>query len=234
MPILPVRPYHVSALAAWSWGVLSGRVRPSRDTLRATIQERRRRSPPRPYPLATRYLHGLEGVEIGGSAQNPFLVKALNFDRFPSTDTIYKREEQALTGRYLNVDVAALGDQLPLRDRSVDFVLASHVIEHFPDPIRALREWQRVARRYVFLLVPHRNRTFDRDRSLTTVDELLERHASGFTSTEDRHWSVWTCETFVELCHRFGVKVVATEDPDRKVGNGFAVVIDTREERAPP
>jgi hypothetical protein len=59
----------------------------------------------------------------------------------------------------------------------------------------ALLEWARVARRYLFLVVPHRDRTFDRDRPLTPLDELIERHRSGFTSDEDKHWTVWNAET---------------------------------------
>jgi SAM-dependent methyltransferase len=124
------------------------------------------------------------------------------------------------------VDIVAPGDDLPIEDNSVDFVFSSHVIEHFADPVRALREWVRVARRYVVVIAPHRDRTFDADRPLTTVDEMLARHRDGFTSDEDRHWSVWTCESFVELCERIGLNVLDQCDPDDKVGNGFAVVID--------
>ena len=157
---------------------------------------------------------------------------AINIDRYAQMNTIYKDEERRLSGRALAVDIVAPGDDLPLENNSVDFVLASHVIEHFPDPIKALLEWQRVASKYIFLVVPHRDRTFDSDRELTPVDELIERHASGFTSDEDRHWSVWSCESFVELCQRIGLRVVETEDPDKKVGNGFAVVIATDSEAA--
>ena len=74
--------------------------------------------------------------------------------------------------------------------------------------------------------MPHRDRTFDHDRPVTPVQELLERHRAGFLSDEDRHWTVWTCESFLELCDRIGLKVVDRLDPDDKVGNGFAVVID--------
>ena len=179
----------------------------------------------REYELAVRYLGGLSGVEIGGSAHNRFPVDAINIDRYAQMDTIYKDEERRLSGKALAVDIVAPGDDLPLKDNSVDFVLASHVIEHFPDPIKALLEWQRVASRYIFLIVPHRDRTFDSGRELTPVNELVERHETGFSSEEDRHWSVWSCESFVELCERVGLKVVETEDPDTKVGNGFAVVI---------
>ena len=119
----------------------------------------------------------------------------------------------------------APGHELPLEDDSVDFVLASHVIEHVPDPIAALLEWARVARRYVFLVVPHRDRTFDRDRPLTPLAELVERHETGFSSDEDRHWSVWSYETFVELCRHLDLEVLDGRDPDTKGGKGFAVVL---------
>ncbi len=174
--------------------------------------------------LARRYLAGLSGIEIGGSAHNRFPVHALNVDVTREKDPKYQAEERRLAGEVLPVDVVASGDDLPFDDKSVDFVLASHVIEHFPDPVRALLEWERVARRYLFLVVPHRDRTFDYDRALDPVDHLLARHAAGFTSEEDRHWTAWTCESFVALCAALGLEVVATEDPDRKNGNGFVVV----------
>ena len=177
------------------------------------------------YELAARYLGGLSGVEIGGSAHNRFPVEAINIDRYAQMDTKYKDEERRMVGEARKVDLVAPGDDLPLEDNSVDFVLASHVIEHFPDPIKALLEWKRVATRYIFLVVPHRDRTFDSDRELTPVDELIDRHATGFTSVEDKHWSVWSCESFVELCEQIGLNVVEAEDPDKKTGNGFAVVI---------
>jgi SAM-dependent methyltransferase len=123
------------------------------------------------------------------------------------------------------VDIVAPGHELPLEDKSFDFVLASHVIEHIPDPIAALKEWARVARKYIVLVVPHRDRTFDRDRPLTPVSELIERHESGFTSDEDRHWTVWTCETFLDLCEHIGFEVLEARDPDAKGGNGFALIL---------
>jgi SAM-dependent methyltransferase len=173
-----------------------------------------------------RHLHGLKGVEIGASAHNDFGVDAVNVDRYASMETKYKQEEWNLCGRKRPVDVVAPGDDLPFEDDSVDFVLASHVLEHFPDPIRALDEWVRVARRKVVVVVPHRDRTFDRDRQLTSIDEFVQRHESAFASQDDHHWSVWTLESFLEMCERFGLEVVDHLDPDDKVGNGFIVAID--------
>ncbi|MFM8761754.1 MAG: methyltransferase domain-containing protein [Solirubrobacterales bacterium] len=177
------------------------------------------------YELATRYLGGLRGIEIGGAAHNRYPVEAINVDRAPVPDAAYREAQMELAGEVATVDLVAEGDRLPLPDKSTDFVLASHVIEHFPDPVGALLEWERVATRYLFIVVPHHERTFDSGRPLTSANELMRRHEEGFASDEDRHWSVWDCAGFVDLCRRLGLEVVATEDPDRKVGNGFAVVI---------
>jgi SAM-dependent methyltransferase len=184
---------------------------------------RRRRS-----KFVSGYLDGLKGVEIGAASHNPFYLDAINVDRYPDEETEYKRLERRLSGRTTHVDVVARGDELPFGDDSHDFVFSSHVIEHIPDPIKALYEWVRVARSYVVAVVPHRDRTPDADRPLTTVEELVRRHRESFTSEEDMHWSVWTCESFIEMCQAIGLRVVDCQDPDDKVGNGFTVVIDGR------
>jgi SAM-dependent methyltransferase len=176
--------------------------------------------------FVSHYLHGLKGLEIGASASNNYLLDAINVDRWGELDTPYKMMERKMVFHVAKVDVVAPGDDLPFENDSHDFVFTSHVIEHFPDPIRALLEWHRVARRYVVAVVPHKERTFDADRPLSTVEELLERHRMRFASDEDKHWSVWTRESFVELCEAIGLRVVDSLDPDDKIGDGFAVVID--------
>ena len=89
-----------------------------------------RRNPPSAF--VGRHLDGLLGVEIGASAHNDYRLRAINIDRYADTDTLYKREELNLAGWIRPVDLVAPGDDLPLRDATVDFVFASHVIEHFP------------------------------------------------------------------------------------------------------
>ena len=198
--------------------------------LRATISWRlirRQRS-----KFVSGYLQGMRGIEIGASSHNRFYLDAINVDRYGGNDTVYKREERRLALHAMKVDVVAPGDALPFDDDSHDFVFSSHVIEHFPDPLKALYEWVRVARRYVVVIAPHRNRTFDIENPLTPVAELIERHRDGFTSEMDQHWSVWTCESFVELCNATGLHVVDRQDPDDKVGNGFTVVIDAANSQA--
>jgi hypothetical protein len=60
------------------------------------------------------------------------------------------------------------------------------------------------------------------------VEELVQRHADGLRSSEDRHWTVWTGESFLALCERLGLPVLECQDPDDKQGNGFAAVLGVR------
>jgi acetyltransferase-like isoleucine patch superfamily enzyme/SAM-dependent methyltransferase len=177
--------------------------------------------------LAHRLLDGLEGIEIGGSAHNPFGLRTRNVD-FTSEITYFKQEEIKLCGAALPVDIVSPGDNLPLNDNSVDFVVSSHVIEHFPDPIKALREWYRVVKPggYLYVIAPHKERTFDKERPRTTLAELIERHNTGVQPENlAEHCSVWITQDFVELIRWLGWTILEVQDVDDKVGNGFAVAI---------
>lgn len=181
-----------------------------------------------PSRLADRYLLGLRGVEIGGAAHNSFFLDTVNVDLAPLPSTWQAQVSHA--GHRMPIDVVAPADDLPFRDGSYDFVLASHVLEHVPDPIGALHEWARVARRYLFVILPRPENEFDAARSLSELDELVYRYRSGFFTSGawddwDEHWSSWTSSTFVALCRHIGLSVLDVQDPDDKRGNGFAVVI---------
>jgi len=129
----------------------------------------------------------------------------------------------------MKVDIVAAGDDLPFKDNTVDFVINSHVIEHFYDPVHAIEEWLRVVKPggYVFIIAPHKERTFDKDRPRTTLAEIIERHKNPIDPALDdhHHWSVWITQDFLDMCNYYGWNVVAWQDVDDKVGNGFTVVI---------
>lgn len=46
---------------------------------------------------------------------------------------------------------------LPFRDNSFSLVHASHVLEHLPEPLKALSEFKRVSNEVVVIKVPHAN-----------------------------------------------------------------------------
>jgi SAM-dependent methyltransferase len=184
--------------------------------------------------LAHRYLDGLKGIEIGGAAHNQFGLQTLNIDN--SAETVFKAKELSLCGTTLKIDLVAQGDELPLATGSQDFVLTSHVLEHFLDPIKALKEWYRVVRDggYILAIVPHKERTFDKDRPRTPLAELIGRHeANEPAPATNRHFSVWIAEDIVELVGWLGWKLLEVQDPDDKVGNGFTIVIKVQKHEVP-
>lgn len=185
--------------------------------------------------LAHRYLDGLKGIEIGGSAHNPFGLDTKNVD-IAADISIFKQAEIEICGTFLPVDIVASGDHLPMDDQSVDFVLSSHVLEHFSDPVRALLEWCRVIKPggYIFMIVPHKERTFDAPRERTT----LQHHIADYMNEVDDnpshgHAHVWIAEDVIELlawmrsffAERFNITILQVQDVDDKVGNGMTLVL---------
>jgi ubiquinone/menaquinone biosynthesis C-methylase UbiE len=178
--------------------------------------------------LAHKYLDGLSGIEIGGSANNSFnLQNCLNVDVTGDMDSVFKKAEERLCGEKMTVDIVASGDNLPLQDESVDYVISSHVIEHFFDPIKAINEWLRVTKKggYIFIIAPHKDRTFDKDREITKLEEIISRHGKETVSSSGKHWNVWDTEAFGQLCQYMNLNVVEYLDRDDKAGNGFCYVI---------
>jgi len=172
--------------------------------------------------LAHKLLDGLKGIEIGGSAHNHFNLDTINVDRPGSRDK-WAEEQLRLCGAVLPVDVEAYGDDLPFDDNSVDFVIASHVWEHFANPVKALFEWASVARKYIFLIIPHAERTGETAPTATPTT-LIEAYDQNIPNLEDRHHYGYIPQVMRDLLNFYGFDFMI-QDPDDKVGNGFTVVI---------
>lgn len=180
--------------------------------------------------LAHKLLDNLSGVEIGASAHNPFNLPGcrVNVDYTDDMNTIFKQEERNICGEAAKVDVVAFADSLPFADGEWDYVITSHVAEHLYDAIKGVKEWMRVIKPggYVFAIIPHKERTFDRDRPRTTLAELIRRHTEPDPeeAKRDAHHCVWITEDGVELFKYCGLEIVEVQDVDDKVGNGFTIV----------
>lgn len=85
-----------------------------------------------------------------------------------------------------NLDVDRLK---PLEDRSQDFVIASHVLEHMADPLGLLGEIYRVVRPggTALILLPDRRLTFDSKRPATPLDHLVVEYEAQVTEVDDDH-----------------------------------------------
>jgi SAM-dependent methyltransferase len=175
--------------------------------------------------LAHKYLDGLNGIEIGASAHNPFGIKGcINVD-YTRDETPFTQEQLRLCGEVAKVHVTAVADKLPFESGSLDFVLSSHVLEHCWDPVGTLDEWMRVVKHggYIFMVIPHKDRTFDKDRPRTTLEEIAFRKKP---EVDDfRHWNVWVTQDVIDLCEFMRLHVVEFQDVDDKVGNGFTIVL---------
>ena len=185
--------------------------------------------------LAHKYCVG-RGLEIGGSAHNPFGLNAMNVDMTDSMETTFKKEEIRLCGRSLPVNIVAGGDAIPRPDESQDFIVSSHVLEHFPNPIKALLEWDRLLRPggIIFMIVPHKERTFDCDKARTPLAHVVDdynRNNTTFHGDPNGHEHYWITEDVVGILRwmieHLGMnwEIAEIQDIDDKVGNGFTVVI---------
>ena len=132
--------------------------------------------------LAHKYCIGL-GLEIGGAEHNAFGLNTLNVDLTDSMDTVFKLEEVRRCGKARKVDIVASGGSVPRADESQDFIVSAHVLEHMPNPIKALLEWDRLIRPggIIFMIVPHKERTFDRDYERTTLQHLIDDYETDNT-----------------------------------------------------
>ncbi|WP_414663856.1 methyltransferase domain-containing protein [Horticoccus sp. 23ND18S-11] len=79
--------------------------------------------------------------------------------------------------------------RLPFHDHALDYVIASHVLEHVANPIAALVEWYRVVRPggIIYLVVPNRRSMFDHPRGLTSVEHMLGDFSAGTTARDATH-----------------------------------------------
>ena len=174
-------------------------------------------------------LDGLHGIEIGASAHNGYHIPGCVYvDYTDDQTTTFKLAELEMCGETQRVDVVAPAWDLPFDDESLEYVLSSHVIEHVWDTIGTIEEWFRVLKPggLIYMDIPHKERTFDKDRERTPVAELIARHAGPPLEVDDHgHHSVWVTEDWALLCAEMGWQLEALWGTDDKVGIGFTVVI---------
>lgn len=133
--------------------------------------------------IAGRYLKG-EGIEIG-ALHNPLRVprqaKVKYLDRLSVPDL--RRQYPELSGQNLvTVDIIDDGETLAtVQEQSQDFVIANHFLEHCQDPIRALVNMFRVLKNegVLYLSVPDKRLSFDKDRPTTSLEHLKKDHLEG-------------------------------------------------------
>jgi ubiquinone/menaquinone biosynthesis C-methylase UbiE len=92
-------------------------------------------------------------------------------------------------------DIVAEAHALPMvGDGTQDFVIANHLLEHVADPIAALKEWYRILRPggILFLALPDKRLTFDKDRPCTTLAHLVADHEDGGVASRLGHYQEYS------------------------------------------
>ncbi len=170
--------------------------------------------PPDSVPgFVKKYCKG-KGLEIGAAAHHDFKINALNVDYTSHEEPgdVYYEEQMKYAGCVKKVDIIARGDNIPLEDSSVDFVFSSHSLEHFYDPVSAIDEWLRLVKpgKYVVMIIPHKERTFDSNKACTSIAEFEKKHKEYDKNAKyiDMHHSVWTTESFIEFAKHYNYNVI--------------------------
>jgi SAM-dependent methyltransferase len=146
--------------------------------------------------IARVFLRG-EGIEIG-ALHNPLKVPLAARVRYVDRvglDALHREYPELAGKRLVPVDIEDDGETLrTLKDGSQDFVIANHFVEHCEDPIRALGNMLRVLRTggILYVAIPDKRYTFDRDRPVTPLDHLLRDYREGPAWSRRQHFEEWT------------------------------------------
>ncbi len=171
------------------------------DRLEADGLREALRQPPLRSELSYRYLRG-SGVEIG-ALQSPLALRPDTHVRYVDRLTLAQArahypelDSLALVDPSIIADAATLS---PVADRSVDFVIANHVLEHLTDPLAALGEWLRVVRPggYVYVAIPEHTNPLDRLREVTPLDHIVDdfKFRAQRQALDREHYREWVAST---------------------------------------
>lgn len=153
-----------------------------------------RKAIPRSF-LAMKYLRG-KGLEIG-ALHNPVYLgpfaKATYVDRMSAKDLVAEYPEL----RGLNIvdpHIIDNGEQLTkIPVGSQDFIIANHFIEHCEDPIKTIKGFldRLKPEGILYLAVPDKRYTFDKERPSTSYRHLVEDHENGPLRSRVNHYLEW-------------------------------------------
>jgi SAM-dependent methyltransferase len=141
------------------------------------------------FKLAVLLIKGKAGLEIGGPSAVfrewhsplPIYKEVGSLDNCDiSRSTAWANHSDTYTfspHRAAGKNIFCDGSDLSIvADNNYDFILSSHNLEHFANPVKALKEWQRVTRPggTLILVLPNYSYTFDHRREPTAVSHMMQ------------------------------------------------------------
>lgn len=124
------------------------------------------------------------GLEIGGPSyifkkEIPIYNSCLNLEFINfSSNTVWEGKISEFTTYFKNKigrqHIAEASDLSIFTNQQFDFILSSNCLEHLANPIKALKEWKRVTKKNIILVVPRKKYNFDHRRPITSFDHLID------------------------------------------------------------
>ena len=140
--------------------------------------------------------------------QLPPKAKAIYLDRASREDNI-RRYTDVNQAHIVRTDVISNGFDLAcFGSKTLDFIIANHVLEHTDDALGALAAWGNRIRAggHLFITLPIADKCCDRGRPLTSLEHLIEdqrlKQDAKLRELADRnleHYREWVCISEVNL-----------------------------------
>lgn len=159
--------------------------------------------------IAASYISG-NGIEIGAFG-NPISVNAnvTYIDRgdenFVKNHAKFRKDEY-----FKQPDIIDNGETLEkIPDNSQDFIITSHVLEHFKNVLLALHNWNRILKKdgIIYMVVPDKRYVdCDKDKENTTYDHLIDDYSNNVImqdSQPDYHEHFWENKDIIEIVNNF-------------------------------
>lgn len=142
--------------------------------------------------LAQAYLRGA-GIEIG-ALHYPLPVPAgvrVRYVDWKDVPGLHATFPEMQGKRLVSVDIVDDGETLAtVGDATQDFLIANHFVEHCEDPLGAIGNFLRVLKPggTLFLTIPDKRFTFDRERPVTTLQHLESDAQDGGAGSRRQHY----------------------------------------------
>jgi len=165
--------------------------------------------------LARSFLRG-QGIEVG-ALHNPLPVppevKVRYVDRLNKRD-LYEHYPELREFNLVEVDIIDNGETLEKVPAAVTgFHYCKSLFEHCQDPIATLKSFSRVLANegVVYMAIPDKRFTFDKDRDRTPLDHLIEDHRAGPERSREQHYREWVTQVEPHFGRRYvGDEVIAS------------------------
>ncbi len=136
------------------------------------------------------------GLEIGGPSdifENIYeICKSCDGVNFNADTVWWQKDSELYTYKGKKLGKIMISDATNMEnipDDSYEFVMSSNNLEHIANPLKAVKEFKRVAKKnaMILIVVPRKERTFDHNRPDTSFEHMLEDYKKEIGEEDNTH-----------------------------------------------